>query len=305
LKVAERLFLAIYLPFGIWACLHAGISWDELIEFETLKVNINAVQGLFSGSLTEYQSLLNYRDRYYGIGFHVISHLITQIALWVNSYVFTFSENPSEILFAHLSVFLAFVLSGLLVKSILEKITDSPANASLGMMVYLLWPYLLGHSFVNVKDVPFLFAWLLCTNIYLKILQLWYLQFSCSKKQALLQFFLLGLATAWLLSIRISGLLIFIEYAAFFLVYLLLGKCRLRQVIGISHLVAFVLPFAFGVFILYPVFWYNPLEVGNAIQYMSQHPWDGDTLTAGRFLAPRHFSYFYTMYELKIPYYIM
>ena len=293
MKVAERLFLAIYLPFGIWACLHAGISWDELIEFETLKVNINAVQGLFSGSLTEYQSLLNYRDRYYGIGFHVISHLITQIALWVNSYVFTFSENPSEILFAHLSVFLAFVLSGLLVKSILEKITDSPANASLGMMIYLLWPYLLGHSFVNVKDVPFLFAWLLCTNIYLKILQLWYLQFSCSKKQALLQFFLLGLATAWLLSIRISGLLIFIEYAAFFLVYLLLGKCRLRQAIGIGHLVAFVLPFAFGVFVLYPVFWHNPLEVVNAIQYMSQHPWDGDTLTAGKFLAPRQLSYFY------------
>lgn len=293
MRVFERLFLAIYIPVGIWACLHAGTSWDELVEYETLITNINAVKGLFSGNLVDYQSLLQYRDRYYGIGFHVISHLIAQIALWVNSYVFTFSENPSEILFAHLSVFLAFVLSGLAVKSILEKITGSPENASLGMMVYLLWPYLLGHSFVNVKDMPFLFAWLLCTNIYLKILQLWYLQFSCSKKQALLQFFLLGLATAWLLSIRISGLLIFIEYAAFFLVYLLLGKCRLRHVKGISHLAAFVLPFAFGVFVLYPVFWHNPLEVVNAIQYMSQHPWDGDTLTAGKFLAPRQLSYFY------------
>jgi len=307
LKVAERLFLAIYLPFGIWACLHAGISWDELIEFETLKVNINAVQGLFSGSVTEYQSLLNYRDRYYGIGFHVISHLIAQIALWVNSYIFTFSENPSEILFAHLSVFLAFVLSGLLVKSILEKLINDLAMARFGMVVYLLWPYLLGHSFVNVKDVPFLFAWLLCTNIYLKILQLWYLQFSCSKKQALLQFFLLGLATAWLLSIRISGLLIFIEYAAFFLVYLMLSKCKLRQAIGISHLVAFGLPFTFGVFVLYPVFWHNPLEVVNAIQYMSQHPWDGDTLTAGKFLAPRQLSYFYIPAWLlvKLPLVIM
>jgi len=104
---------------------------------------------------------------------------------------------------------------------------------------------------------------------------------------------LLGLATAWLLSIRISGILIFIEYAAFFLAYLLLGSCRLRRAIGISHLVAFGLPFTFGVFILYPVFWHNPLEVVNAIQYMSQHPWDGDTLTAGKFLTPRQLSYFY------------
>jgi hypothetical protein len=306
-KATERLFLAIYIPLGMWACLHAGISWDEWIEFETLRTNINAVQGLFSGSFTEYQHLLNYRDRYYGIGFHLISHVIAQITLWVNNYIFTFSENPSEILFAHLSVFLAFVLSGLLVKSILEKIISSPSIASLGMMVYLLWPYLLGHAFVNVKDIPFLFAWLLCTNIYLKILQLWYLQFLCGKRQVLLQFFLLGIGTAWLLSIRISGVLIFIEYAACLFTYLLLGRCRLKQALSMSHLVAFVIPLVVVVFALYPVFWHNPLEIVNAIQYMSQHPWDGDTLTAGKFLAPRQITYFYIPAWLlvKLPLVIM
>jgi hypothetical protein len=185
MKAFERLFFAIYIPLGIWGCLHAGISWDELAEYQTLLINLGAVKGLWSGSYAEYQSLLNYGDRYYGIGFHVISNVIAKISLWANSYIFTISNTPSEILFTHLSVFLAFVLSGLLVKSILEKITDSPAKASLGMIVYLLWPYLLGHSFVNVKDIPFLFAWLLCTNIYLRILQLWYLQFSCSKNRAL------------------------------------------------------------------------------------------------------------------------
>jgi hypothetical protein len=306
-RVFERLFLAIYIPVGIWACLHAGISWDEQVEYETLITNINAVKGLFSGNLTDYQSLLQYRDRYYGIGFHLVSHSVAQIALWINAHIISFSDISSEILFTHLSTFALFFLSGLLVKSILEKLINDLEMARFGMVVYLLWPYLLGHSFVNVKDVPFLFAWLLCTNIYLKILQLWHEEFSCSKKQVLLQFFLLGLATAWLLSIRISGLIIFIEYAACFLVYLLLGKCRFKQLISIGRVVAFGLPFAIGVFVLYPVFWHNPLEAVNAIQYMSQHPWDGNTLTAGKFLAPRQATYFYIPAWLlvKLPLVIM
>lgn len=303
MRVFERLFLAIYIPVGIWACLHAGTSWDELVEYETFLANINAVKGLFSGNLDDYQSLLQYRDRYYGIGFHIVSQGIAQIALWINSHIFTFSDRPSEIIFAHLSVFAAFVLSGLLVKSILEKLTSNTLMASFSMMVYLLWPYLLGHALVNVKDVPFLFAWLLCTNIYLKLMQLWYEQSSRSNQQLLLQFFLLGLGTAWLLSIRISGLLIFIEYGVCFLIYLWFGKCRLDQVLSVKKVLAFTLPLAMGAFVLYPVFWHNPLEILNAIQYMSQHPWDGDTLTAGRFLPPKQSTYFYisAWLLLKLP----
>jgi len=293
MKAFERLFFAIYIPLGIWSCLHAGISWDELAEYQTLLVNIGAAKGLWGGSYAEYQSLLHYGDRYYGIGFHLISNAIAKIAFWVNSHIFSFSANPSEILFTHLSVFAAFVLSGLVVKSILEKLINNHSMSLIGMMTYLLWPYLLGHAFVNVKDIPFLFAWLLCTNTLLNLLQYWYGKFAIGSKQALLHFFLLGVGTAWLLAIRISGLLIFIEYAACFFVYLLLGKCRLKLALRASYLAAFALPLVMGVFILYPVFWHNPLEVVNAIQYMSQHPWDGDTLTAGKFLAPRQLSYFY------------
>lgn len=293
MKAFERLFFAIYIPVGVWGCLHAGISWDELAEYQTLLVNIGAVKGLWIGSYAEYQSLLHYGDRYYGIGFHLISNVIAIIALWVNSHIHSFSTNPSEILFTHLSVFAAFVLSGLVIKSILEKLINNHSMSLIGMMTYLLWPYLLGHAFVNVKDIPFLFAWLLCTNSLLNLLQYWYGKFTIRSNQALLHFFLLGVGTAWLLSIRISGLLIFIEYAACFFVYLFLGKCRLKLALRVSYLAAFALPLVMGAFILYPVFWHNPLEVVNAIQYMSQHPWDGDTLTAGKFLAPRQLSYFY------------
>lgn len=293
MRIFERLFLVTYISMGVWACLHVGISWDELVEYETLITNINAVQGLFSGNLADYQALLQYRDRYYGIGFHLISQTITQILLWVNSHIFVSSEYPSVLVFGHISIFAAFVISGLLIKSILEKLISDAVIASLGMMTYLLWPYLLGHALVNVKDIPFLFVWLLCTSIHLKILHLWYIQSFREGKQSLWQFCLLGLATAWLLSIRISGLLIFIEYAIGLVVYLLLGKCRLKTILSPRHVLAFGIPAVLVTFVLYPVYWHSPLEVMNAIQYMSQHPWDGDTLTAGQFLPPKQHTYFY------------
>lgn len=303
MKVIERLFLAIYIPLGIWACLHAGVSWDELIEYETLNANLNAIQGIFNGNYSDYSALLQYRDRYYGIGFHLVSRLFSELALWLNSQIFAFSDNPSPLLFTHFSVFAVFVLSGLLLKSILKKLVSDDAIPTLGMVTYLLWPYLLGHAFVNVKDIPFLFVWLLCTNLVLGLMQLWQRQFLISRKKAALHFFLLGTATAWLLSIRISGLLILIEYATCFLVYLTIGRCNLGKFIKIPHLVAFVLPLLFGVYLLYPVFWFSPAEIFNAVKYMSQHPWDGDTLTAGRFLHPKQSISFYIFawLALKLP----
>ena len=43
------------------------------------------------------------------------------------------------------------------------------------MVFYLLYPYLLGHSFYNPKDIPFLFAWIvstyICIEIFLKVLR--------------------------------------------------------------------------------------------------------------------------------------
>jgi hypothetical protein len=307
LKILERIFFAFYIPVGIWACLHAGISADELTEYQTLGINIQAVKGLLSGSFIEYQQLLNYHDRYYGIGFHLISNTIAKIAIFFNSHFFSLSNTPSEILFAHIAVFGAFALSGLSVKSILCRLTANSSMASLGMIVYLMWPYLLGHSLFNVKDIPFLFVWILSTSIYLNILQLWHSGFLLSKKQITFQFAIFGLCTAWLLSIRVSGVMIFIEYAVFLLVYLFMGRCQIKRILTPGYILAFVIPFTLGLFVLSPVYWHNPFEFLNAIAYMSHHPWDGDTLTAGRLIAPKQFNIFYipAWLLIKLPVFVI
>ena len=307
MKVLERIFFAFYIPIGIWACLHAGISADELTEYQTLGINIQAVKGLLSGSFIEYQQLLNYHDRYYGIGFHLISNTIAKIAIFFNSHFFSLSNTPSEILFAHIAVFGAFALSGLSVKTILYRLTANSSMASLGMIVYLLWPYLLGHSFFNVKDIPFLFVWILASSIYLNILQLWHSGFLLSKKQTTIQFVIFGLCTAWLISIRISGVMIFIEYAVFLLVYLYMGGCQIKRILTLGNTLAFAIPLVLGLLILSPIYWHNPFEMLNAIAYMSHHPWDGDTLTLGRFIAPKQFNLLYipAWLLIKLPVFVI
>ena len=76
--------------------------------------------------------------------------------------------SVKQILSKHISVFLLFVLSGLVFRKILKLITSSYHHANLGTIFYLLYPYLLGHSFFNVKDIPFMSIWVLCTYYLIK-----------------------------------------------------------------------------------------------------------------------------------------
>jgi hypothetical protein len=122
-----------------------------------------------------------------------------------------YSAQGSRLIWAHASVFLAFIGSGIIFRFCLARLTGDQFISVLGMFVFLLWPYLFGHSMMNVKDIPFMCAWLCCTLQVLRIFQA--SQFST---QALIgNFVLLGTLTAWLISIRVSGILIFIQYAWF------------------------------------------------------------------------------------------
>ena len=56
----------------------------------------------------------------------------------------------------HISVFILFLISGLFLRKIISLITKNKFHANLSSIFYLLYPYLLGHSFFNVKDIPFL-----------------------------------------------------------------------------------------------------------------------------------------------------
>jgi len=304
----DGLFLIAFVVIGIWAALDVGIGWDEQYELNTYLVNLNAVSGLLNGDATNYKTLINHQDRYYGIGFHVLTHAFAYFASLIGFHPDLFTNVGKQLTIKHIPIFLSFLLSGYLIKRILLSITNNRTIAVLGMVSFLLWPYLLGQGLMNIKDMPFLFAWLLCTFQVLALFDQNLI--SANPIGFRKNILILALCSGWLLTIRISGVLIFIEYGIFgFLTLLHLGyKQSIRmlsaQGVFLSALIFFV-PFFTIIFLLYPIFWHNPIEFFNAIFYQSHNPIRMDTLTAGNIISNRDFllKYILVWFGVKLPFF--
>lgn len=296
------LFLAIAM-IGIYAALTASISWDEEAEYRTYLINLSALQGLLNGDLRPYADLVSYHDRYYGVGFHLLSHGLGSFLYSLKSDLLIYSAMGSRLIWAHLGTFLAFLASGLLFRACLLELIKDRVIASLGMFAFLLWPYLFGHALMNVKDVPFLFVWLLCTYLALHM----FTNVMGDARSPWRWFVALGLATGWLISIRVSGVLIFIEYfwlSIFWYVFNRPAKFRFSVV---QFVLSFLLALCLGIYLLYPILWLNPLGISKALAYMSSHPWLGNTLTAGELVESKTRLPFYILSWLgvKLPIFVI
>ena len=62
----------------------------------------------------------------------------------------------------------------------------------------------------------------------------------------------------------------------------------------------FCFPLLLTIYLINPILWINPLEIVNAFVYMSQHPWQGNTLTGGRLFEPGNLLYLYIPLWLSV-----
>ena len=160
-------FIVCFTFIGALLSLNTGITHDEYHDLFVWKANQNLIlNNLFN---TNYDtSYLIGGNLYYGSGFHYVFFLIefflSKIPLKSN-----FDELTELLLLKHITVFLFFVLSGLFIRKILKSITYNNTASNLGTVFYLFYPYLLGHSFFNVKDIPFLSVWCICTYYIIRI----------------------------------------------------------------------------------------------------------------------------------------
>jgi len=303
LKFAEIFLLMVLTILGVFISLMVGLSWDEYAEFQTYRMNMAAIEGLLRGVTAPYTELTQYSDRYYGIGFHLITHSIGAFMHGAFGDLLPYSTIGSRLIWGHVAIFLAFIGSGIICRFCLVRLTGDQFISALGMFVFLLWPYFYGHSMINVKDVPFMFAWLCCTLQLLRIYQA--PQFFI--KTLFLDFALLGAMTGWLISIRVAGILIFIQYVLFGLFLIILhGYKQINKSLCLKlgrEMISFVIAMMCTLFILYPITWHDPSQLFKAVQYMSSHPWLGDTLTAGEFIEPKTRTPFYigSWLAVKLP----
>ena len=269
---------------GIHYSLRVGITHDELYDLQVWQAN----QNIFFNTFFNYDldtSILAGAGKYYGSGFHIFS-LPIEIIIQKISFLSQFDSEAKLLISKHVSVFISFLISGLLLRSILKIITKSNLCSNVGSMFYLTYPYLLGHSFFNIKDIPFLSAWMICTFLIIKISKILIEKNVIKIKYVIL----LSFFTAYLMSIRISGILIFFQYLVFLLV--LLNTLKINLVIllkkNLKNIVLFFCTFILFFLLIQPNYWENPLQFIEAIKYMSQHIQTVCTITLGECMGAQN-----------------
>jgi len=291
--------LSIYFLVGCYLSITTGISHDEYHEQLNWEVNLFGIKSFLSNS--NYETLLNYKDRYHGIGFHLISQPIQILLSKFVSNINDLSFYGGHLVSKHAVIFLLFTISGIFFYLICLKISKNFYFSLISTLIYLFYPYFYGHAQINPKDIPFLSFWLINSYIFLTILE----SFFNEGKIKLNKIILFSLTTAFLLSIRITGIIIFLEYLIGLIILINIKNINLYFFFKKNYLTClyFLISCLLFLYILNPIFWKNPYEIINSIKYMSKYQQDICTLTLGNCLQSLNLpsSYYFIWLFFKLP----
>ena len=261
-KYYSYLFLLIYLITGSYLSLTTGISHDEFHEQLNWEINSRAIKSFFLTG--EYNELLNYKDKYNGIGFQLISQPIQYLVVNIFGSFFTISDYGIKLVSKHIVVFFLFSFSGFYFYLISKKIIQSKYFSSLCTSIYLLYPYFFGHSHFNPKDIPFLSLWVISTYYFIVVFE----KFLKNENINIFNLIFLSLSTSLLISTRVVGFLVLFQYLVFFFVYLEISKKTILNLkILFKTTLKFLILLLLFTFIFNPILWHNPLEIFNSISF--------------------------------------
>lgn len=266
-KIFFNSFLIIYFLIGLILSINVGITHDESHGLFVWELNKYKLSNYFFSTNYDVSELDTYHG-YYGVGFYLFADTFGKLINLIPESL-GLLDKSNLLLSKHTSVFIFFVLSALYFKKIIYLITRDKIFSNLATVFYLVYPYLIGHSFFNFKDIPFMSIWLICTYNFIRILQI----YQKKKEIKNIRLLLLSFLTAYLFSIRVSGILIFLEYIIFLIIFLKIFNYNIIRLIKEIYVkkLFFLLTFLFFIYLLHPSFWSNPYKFIYAIDFMSQH----------------------------------
>lgn len=251
-------FFACFFIVGLLIFKDYGISWDE-------HMNRNTGQ-IVSRYITEGdRELLEYRDRYYGSVF--------ELTLIAAEKLFGLEDTRDIYLMRHLLTFSLFFLGVIFFYRLCRLHFGNWKWGLLGALFLILSPRIFAHSFYNTKDLAFLSVFIIAVYTLIRYLD----------HKNLIRASIHAFTCAFLIDIRILGLLIPVLTFFFFTADLIQSKSRNKE--SVLSLAVFSILF-FGLTILFwPILWEGPIEhFLRAFQQMSQYPWEGMALYMGSFL---------------------
>ena len=295
----KKYFFPIYFILGIYLSINTGISHDEIHEYSNWEINTAAIKDIFHN--LNNSSLLEYKDRYHGVAFNWLSKPIQFIIFKPLSSYLNINIFGAFLISKHVVTFTSFFLSGIIIYLIFNLLLNNENFSVLSTTLYYLYPYLFGHALFNPKDIPFLSTWLICTYFIIKLVKNLFDKKIISKKFL----FFFSIATAFLISIRIVGLIIFLQYLIFILVLLEFKKIKINEFIKLNfkNIIFFISLVIFFTYLFNPIFWLNPYEIINSIKTMGNYSQELCTLTLGNCMPSLNLpsSYYFIWFFFKLP----
>ncbi len=306
-KIFFIFFLTTYFIVGSLNSINSGISFDERHEEANWNFHTNLIKQLSDTIFYQKKFDKNKFEKEvqsfvgYGIGFQIISQPIQSILKNILILDKNLDDYGAKLLAKHFVVFLFFFFSGFFFYLILKKLIDNESFCILGLILYLTYPYLFGQSMFSPKDVPFMSIWLLCTYVSFILFEK-IIEENNLKFQYVIVF---SICSAYLLSIRIAGSLIFLQYLITLIIYLNIYKINFIKFLTsyYKHFLIFFIFLAFFIFLFYPILWVNPFLLIQTFEINASHFNNVGTTTLGEIMYSKDLpsTYLLIWFLVKIP----
>ncbi len=227
-------FFVFYFLLGFFIFQNYGISWDESTSRDNGRIAFQYVTG-------QNKDLLTYGDRDYGTAFE-LPLFMAEKALGVTS-------SQQIYYLRHFLTFLFFFIGVVFFYKIASDRFDR-SIAFLGVIFLVLSPRIFADSFYNSKDIALLSGMIVAVCTLL----------SFTKKPSLVRALLHAMACAFVVDIRLPGLIILPITVGFYVIdtFLLTAEKLWRS--RMVTLVLFMFLFFGFVILFWPYLWNNPIK---------------------------------------------
>jgi hypothetical protein len=273
------LFFILYLIIGLLIFDDFGLSWDEEPRRDFAKYSLRYYLTGDEGLLQ--QTGVSTGGQVFGI-FLILIEKMLGISSSLRSVYFM----------RHLLTFLLFFTGVIFFYLIIKKSFKSWKLGLLGSLFLIMSPRIFGESFYNPKDIPFMSVFII--SIFTLILFLQEKTWSAG--------ILHGLACAFLIDIRILGVLVPLLTVIFFIFDILAKKdTGMGPVKAFTSIaIYFSVTVSFTIF-FWPYLWESPIKnFLEVFSIVSRFPWPGANLYLGEYVKATELPWHYIPVWLSI-----
>jgi hypothetical protein len=247
-----------------------GISWDESFQ---RKYGQQVYAYVTQGS----QEMLEGPMKYYGPAF--------ELGLLAFEKILRLADTRSIYFMRHFLTFLTFWLATIFFYELCRYVFRSWKIGLLGALLLVLSPRMLGESFYNPKDLPFMALFAISMYTLVRYIDAKTIRWAVAH----------AIACAVLVDIRIVGLLVpvfTIGFVAFGLVSARREPATVRKYA--LSLSAFLVVAGALIVLLWPTLWHRPLyHLVQAFKEMSHYPMGNPILYRGHYVRPQDVPWHY------------